>query len=332
MASRVILSQPEPQVFNVISLLLLSACGQFGNAYGDEVLPKAEQLEINLQIASDAAKSPADPEDWATFYEATRSVTEDVNGVIGFVLGTVALVVSTQQPSWVDDDKTQAMWGPYSDSGLDPTETGIMVTRLDDDSYDWTVFQVPNGGTVETDSVNIVTGHVNPGATAEVADGTFTLDYTAANALDPAVKLTGTWDVTYAYDESGVAAEVTADDYGWESWILRDATYAYIEDYAGAGEMDLAYTADVNGSGTTEIVTLKSRWQADGMGRGDAELREGDVSGDVTANECWGTDFKTSYWTDSFDLYDDQGSVENCAFAEAEYATEATVSETETTE
>lgn len=307
----------------MLSLLLLSACGNFGNEYGDEALPTAEQLEINMPIASDAAKSPSDPEDWAMFYESTRTITEDVNGMIGFVLGTVALVVTTQEPSWVDDSKTKAMWGPYSDSGLDPVETGITVEKLEDGGYAWSIFQVPNGGTVEADSVAIVAGNVETGATREAAVGSFLLDYSAANALDPSVRLVGKWDVTYAYDAEGVAATVAADDYGWEGLGYRDALYTYDEDYEGEGEMDLAYEADVNLSGTRETITLKSRWQADGMGRGDAQIIDGDVEADVKMNECWGTDFMTSYWTDTIELYDVVGVESDCAFAEAAYADES---------
>ena len=316
----------------MFSLLLLSACGDFGNEYGEDMLPTSDQVAINMPIVSDADKSPADPEDWAMFYESTRTVTEDVNGMIGFVLGTVALVVTTQEPSWVDDDKTKAMWGPYSDSGLDPVETGITVEKLEDGAYAWTVFQVPNGGTVETDSVVIVDGHVDPGATREAASGAFTLDYSAANDLDPSVHLVGGWDTTYAYDDGGVAASVIADDYGWEGLGYRDAVYTYVEDYEGAGEMDLAYEADVNGSGTKETITLKSRWQADGMGRGDAQILEGDIAAAVTASECWGTDFKTSYWTDSIELYDEVGEQGACTFAEASYADEASFTEVEAVE
>jgi hypothetical protein len=308
----------------MLSLLVLTACGQFGTSeYGDDLLPTEDQLKINMPAASDSAKSPQDPEDWAMYYDATRNVTAHVNGMITFVLGSVYLVTHTQKPSWVDEDKTQAMWGPYSDSGLDPTETGVMVMKNEDGSLSWTVFQVPNGGTVEADAVNIVEGEVDAGSTRDDASGRFALDFTTANSLDPAQNLVGTWAVEYAYDAEGVAAVASAEDYGLENGARWDAVYAYDEDYEGAGEMDLAYNADVNASGTDELVTLKSRWQADGMGRGDATIAGGDVAREVTSSECWGTDFKTSYWTDSIGLYEEVGEESVCAFTPASYADEA---------
>lgn len=308
------------------TLLALAACGQLGNDYGTDALPTEEQLHVNMPVASSAAKSPSDPDDWATYYEGTRNVTEHVNGMITFVLGSVYLVTHTQRPSWVNDEKTQAQWGPYSDSGLDPVETGVWVTRNDDGSTTWAVFQVPNGGTVEADAVTIAEGQVNAGSTRDDASGSFGVDFDAANALDPAVHLAGSWTVEYAYDADGVAAVATASNYGWEDWPRIDAQYDYDEDYTGAGTMDLAYNNDVNRSGTDELVTLRSRWQDDGMGRGDATITGGDVTRDVTSSECWGTDFKTSYWVDSIDLYEPVGDESACAFTPAEYADGASFS------
>lgn len=309
--------------------LLLSACGfnDRASAFGEDIIPTEDQLLINMPVASDAAKSPDDPSTWARYYEDTRNITESVNGVIKATLGMTWAVVATQQPSWTDEGKTEAMWGPYKDSGLDPVSVGVYVKRNADESYAWTVFMVPNGGTVEADAVNIIVGEVAAGATREEATGKFVIDFTAANAMDPAINLVGTFATEYSYDAEGVSALVVTDDYGLENLQKYDAIYDYDEDYGGAGEMDLAYLADLNLSGTEEIVTLKSRWQADGMGRGDAKILAGDLgAGEVTASECWGTDFLTSYWVDSIDLYAPVGEVSACAFADASYADEASFS------
>lgn len=314
-----------------MTLLLLSffACGlrDDSSAFGEDIIPEEEQLRVNLPIASEAAKSPDDPTTWATYYDTTRNVTESVNGVIKFVLGTTALVVTTQEPSWTDEDEQKAIWGPYKDSGLDPVSTGVYVVHNEDGSYAWSLFQVPNGGTVEEDAVAIVLGEVDAGSTREEATGRFTIDFNAAAALDPAVHLVGTFSTEYGYDAEGVSALVMTDDYGFDVGPTWDAMYDYDEDYTGSGEMDLAYLADLNGSGTDEIVTLKSRWQADGMGRGDARILEGDLAvSEATASECWGTDFLTSYWVDNVDLHDPVGEESVCAYTPASYAEEASFS------
>lgn len=308
-------------------LLTLVACGYHASdfsEYGDDAIPTEEQLTINLPIASDGATSRTSAgTEWAPYYDATRNVTETVNGMIKFVLGTVGYV-TTLTPSWVDDAQTQAMWGPYSDSGLDPVSTGLWVTRNDDESYTWAIFQVPNGGSVDTDAVTIVAGQVDAGSTREDATGQFVVDFTTANTLDPAENLVGAFGVQYDYDADGVAAVASFDEYGYENGQLYTAAYEYSEAYEGEGQMDFAWLADVNSSGVDELVALRSRWMADGSGRGDAFVTGGDISIDAaTANNCWGTSFTTTYWADNVGYRDPEGSEDQCVYASADYAEEA---------
>ncbi len=307
----------------ILALSLLACRNLAGSEYHDDILPLQEQLEINL-AGSDAEKSPSDPEDWASYYAATRNVTSTLNGMIAFVLGTVGNITSTVEPSWTNEDKTKAMWGPHSNSGLDPNKTGLYVIANEDDSYSWALFFVPNGGTVEDDAVPIVAGEVEAGARRDEATGMFAIDFTTANRMDPAVGSVGAFAVEYAYDADGVEALASMAAFGTDGGELHDAAYHYDEDYAGSGTMDLAWLDDVNATGTDEIVTLQARWTEDGMGRGDAMVQGGDLGADnVTASECWGTDFKTSYWTDSIGLYDTVGEESACAYTPASYSEEA---------
>lgn len=301
----------------------LIACGNWSNTFGDEALPTQDKIEINLPIASSSATARSTgPTEWAPYYDMTRNVTETINGMAGWVLGTVGYV-TTLQPSWVDDGKTTAMWGPYSDSGLDPVETGLYVTKNDDGSYTWSIFQVPNGGDLSTDAISVVAGEVDSGGTRDDQTGRFYVDFTAANALDPAQNLVGTFGVDYDYDALGVAGVASFEDYGYEGGESWNAAYFYDEDYEGEGEMDFAWLDDVNGGGVDEILALRSRWQADGAGRGDAFVTGGDLAVDtVTANNCWGTSFTTTFWSDSIGYREAEGDESACVYAEADYAEE----------
>lgn len=316
--------------------LVLTACtalsgtpgGDAGSVYHEDVLPREEQVRIDFPADQGAsAKAEGEVSAWARYYVATRETTEHVNGLIAYILGTVSFV-TTLEPHWLDAEAKVAVWGPYSDSGLDPVETGLWVQAEDDGSYTWAIFQVPNGGDIETDSVVIVAGEVDSGATRTVASGAFVADFAAASSMDPAVELTGDFAVEYAYDEEGVVASAGFEDYGWADGGERiDALYAYAQDGEGAGTMDLAWLDDLNVTGTEELLTMRSRWQADGQGRADATISNGDLGVEVvTASECWGTDFSTTFWSDSLAYYESEGSVDACAFAEAEYATEASFS------
>ncbi len=311
----------------ILALTLLSACG-FRNVespYHEDLLPTEEKIRINLPIDGAAAKG-AESGEFARYYQVTRAVTEHVNARITFVLGTVAYV-TTLEPQWSDSDERTAVWGPYSDSGLDPVEIGLWVREEDDASYSWAIFAVPRGGDVEADAVPWIAGVVDAGSTREAASGQFAIDYTTAASMDPAIRETGMWAVEYSYDEAGVAAVVFADDYGAVGGELIDAAYAYDQTYDGAGELDLAWLADVNGTGVEEIHALRTRWEASGDGRSDAILTGGDLGVDaVYASECWGADFETAYWTDTIGLYEPVGDVSACAFAEQELPTEASFS------
>lgn len=314
-------------------LLVLAACnlpgaGDDGSAFHDDVLPREEQVRIDFPEEGASAKAEGEVTTWARYYVTTREVTEHVNGLIAYILGTVSFVVATQEPRWSDTEANVAVWGPYSDSGLDPVETGLWVKAEDDGSYSWAIFQVPNGGDIETDAVIVVAGEVDAGATRDVASGAFVADFTTAASLDPAVGLTGAFAVEYAYDEDGVVASAGFQEYGAADRGERiDALYAYAQDWEGAGTMDLAWLDDLNVTGTDELLTMRSRWQADGQGRADATISGGDLGVEaVMASECWGTDFATSYWSDSIGYFESEGSVDACAFAEAEYATEASFS------
>lgn len=284
-----------------------------------DVLPTEEQLRINLPTDTTTAKEFTTTDEMAPYYSTTRSVTEHVNGMITWVLGTV-YAVTKFPPSEKTDNR--AFWGPYSDSGLDPVETGLWVERAADGSHTWAIVFISR--TDASEQVPVVAGYIEPGSTRLDAIGSFVVDFDTAASLDPAVAQVGTFAVEYDYDSAGVAAVALFEDYGAEGGQLYDAAYAYTEDYTGAGSMDLAWLEDINGAGAEELATLRSRWQADGAGRGDAVLSGGDLGSTVvTASNCWGTAFTTTYWTDTANYQPTVGVESDCAFTPAEYAEES---------
>lgn len=304
--------------------MLLSLIACFATSpYGDDVLPLEEQVRVNLPTDPAAAKTASDPDvPYATFYSMTRNVTEDVNGMIAFVLGTVGFV-TTLRPSWVDEEARTALWGPYSDSGLDPVETGLFVTQNDDGTTSWVIFQEPPGSDPSVDAIAVVTGEVDAGSRRTDATGRFVVDFDTAASLDPSVNLVGNFAVDYDYDRNGVAAIASFTDYGVPALPKIDAQYAYTEDYEGSGSMDLAWLEDFTADGVEDQGTMRSRWQADGQGRSDAKITDAVDAREVVASECWDHTFARVYWTDSLGLQPNEGEVGACAYAEAEYATDA---------
>lgn len=307
--------------FSLVSLLACSGAGTPASEYHEDLLPQEDKLKINLPV-DDASKANTE-NGFAEYYATTRVVTEHVNGLITFVLGTVGYV-TTLEPQWSDTDANTAVWGPWSDSGLDPVETGLWVRSEDDGSYSWAIFQLPKGGDIETESVVVVAGIVDAGSTRDDASGEFYVDFNTLSEMDPAVRAGGEFAVEYAYDVDGVIASAAFDDYGDLDGERYDALYSYDEDYAGAGSMDLAWLQDINANGTEELHVMRTRWLATGDGRSDAALSGGDLGETAAyASECWGSDFSESYWSDTVGYQEPVGDVSVCAFADQELPTEA---------
>ncbi len=308
------------------TLALGVACEDLGQDDGDadtmvDVLPQEADLRVNIPVSASTAKGDGD---WASYYVVTRQVTEHVNGMVKGVLGTVWYVVDNFEPTWSDVETNQAIWGPWSDSGLDPVETGVWVRAEDDGSHTWAIFQVPRGGNIEDDAAAIVAGVVDAGASSESSSGIFVFDFDLAAEMDPAVDESGVFYVEYVKDPDGVAAVAAFEDFAEGSDAAINAIYAYDQDAAGGGEMDLAFLEDVGGSSEVELVTLKTRWTATGEGRADAAVVEGDLADSgVVASECWDDSFETVFWWDSIGFGEATGEEADCFFADAEYASES---------
>jgi hypothetical protein len=276
-----------------------------------EVLPD-DRIQISLPIAWDA--KDAGTRDWAVFYLMTAEVTEDVNGFVGSVLGTLTTITS-YPPSSVDESGLTATWGPWG-KGLDPVSTRLDVTHdTTEGDYLWTLLEWPRDGE-ESSATSVVDGQIDAGATHEASTGRFTVDFTAMNAMDPTVNATGIFDVDYDIGPDEVSGTATFTDF---SAGMQDASYAYDQSAAGDGVMDLAVNVDVNANGVMEILYIRSRWLASGAGRSDVYVTAGDFGEAVhTASECWDTSFERSYFVASYSTVV-EGDLATCVFADADY-------------
>ena len=86
--------------------------------------------------------------------------------------------------------------------------------------------------------------------------------------------------------------------------------YVYDENEDGSGDFQFAIDADFEDSATTahEQALIRSRWLPTGAGRGDAMVSGGDLADvEVSATECWDTQFRRVFYTDSAELAADRG-------------------------
>jgi hypothetical protein len=281
------------------------------------VLPD-ERVLVNLPVDVDAAARTGE---WSQYYLFTAQVTDDVNGIVGFVLYLVDTI--TEYPASSSSEDT-AVWGPFADS-LDPAETQLWVTHdVETDAWTWGFDQRAKNDEAAV-WVTVVAGEVDPGATEEASRGRFAVDWTTMSTLDPNVGAVGMFYSEYDIATTGVTASAAFDAVGFAGGEPVDALYLYEQVESGEGAMDLAYLADVNpgsGTGAEEVFVVRSRWQPTGAGRADATVSGGDLGSVVgTASECWDTSFQSAYYIDNYTPIE-QGDASACVFAEAEYSDE----------
>ena len=295
---------------------LAAGCFMQADSELSEVLPD-DRIQVNMPLASELAKD--DTKEWSTFYLWTAEVTEDVNWMAGIVLFWVDTITTHHRPSYVNQDQSEAIWGPWSEGALDPVQTQLRVNHdLETDAYAWGFERWPKEQTVD-DAVSVVFGEVDPGATRDASSGRFEVDFDSINEMDPTEEATGTFTVDYDIDLDGVAATATFEDFGPDD---IDADYAYEQIHDGEGSMDLVVEADLDpssGAGMSETLAIHSRWLADGSGRADVVVSGGDLGEQVGyASECWNSSFEAVYYVEDHTGYE-EGDASLCAFDSPEY-------------
>ncbi len=277
-----------------------------GPAGLEAALPTSEQLSIKLPEGQ--ARTIGET---AEFYGWTRNITRSLNGSSAWVLVLLHSIV--QYPVTTVDGNVYT-WGPWGGTGLDPAEYKLVVTELTNGTFEYQLAGRPRGssGAFET----VISGTAIPGATDTTGKGQLLLDFDAAERVNP-IDNDGKGQLTMKYDFAARTLELDANTV--EDGRPATAHYAYKDQADGSGDMVLGLRANANAGAGLETITLRSRWQANGAGRGDARAAGGEVGQEVTASECWSNLFKRVYFvSESGMLGATEGNVADCAFAAAD--------------
>jgi len=296
----------------IAALALFAACTPEEQAVEDysQILP-GEELLVDLPAARRAAGDPSG------FLAETTTVATDVNTFIGDTLDAIGAITEFE-PTWADDGADKVVWGPWADAGV---EGMLAVERFEDDHYEWALLGRPEGA--DDDAwVGLIGGEVDPGATETTGSGTFGVDFDAWTARDPALGATGMFVSTYDVRDDGTDAEAAFENFS-DPTISEpiNAGYRYGEG-ADGGYMDFAYEANIDDGGMPETVILRSRWVADGAGRGDAYFTGGDLGALVyQVSECWDSAGVVVFDENNAELTT-TGDVSACAYAEPQWSEE----------
>lgn len=292
------------------SLFALSAAGclqQDQRPEGlEQALPTAEQLSIKLPEGQTRAVGQL-----AEYYTHTRNITRTLNGSSAWVLILIHSIV--QYPVTTVDGNVYT-WGPWGE-GLDPAEYKLVVTAKPDGTFEYQLAGRPRNtqGSFET----VIAGTAIPGATETTGKGQLLMDFDAAERVNP-VDNDGKGQLTIEYDFAQRTLELDAVTV--ENNRPVTAHYAYTDTADGAGNMVFGMRGDAGGGAGLETLTLRSRWQAGGAGRGDARVTGGDVGqNETTASECWNDQFRRTYFiAASGMLGGSEGDAASCVFANAD--------------
>jgi hypothetical protein len=302
--------------------LPLVACVQQGSGKDiDAALPTSDQVSINLPANARAATSRVTAEQphvlgqTADWYVATRNVTTTFNGGSGLVLTLIHTIV--QYPVTTTSGKVST-WGPWSDA-LSPGEYKLDVTAVGDGTYTYQLSGRPKAQT-GADFQVIVDGNADPRAGDLQGNGSFSLDFDVAKAVDPTSATTGHVDVNYDLAKKHIDLTLASTD---ASGAPLTGDYAYDEAADGGGQMVFDVTGNAGGGPANEMISLRSRWQNTGAGRADARIAGGDLGTlTATASECWDTSFAETFYIDAVSngttLAASAGAATSCVFSDAD--------------
>lgn len=286
------------------------ACGE--ERRGDpEEFRRAAPSRQNLAIAlpEGGAALVSDSAGQAQLYVLTREVVRTVNGGLFFVGALIEAIIARPPTEF---DGSRAVWGPHTPP-LSPDTWRFTVMRSTG-GFEYVLEAKPKQAKDEG-YFPILSGRHEPRSLGGGL-GAFLIDWDAAQRLEAPPDEVGRAQYAYEREAAGdvdVGAQFRNVKDG-ETGALVDFDYRYVQQVGGIGSLDFALQKDLQGSGQEERFEVRSRWRADGAGRADARVSEGDLPVEVIAGQCWDDGFVSIWWQDSVEFKPTLGDESLCAF------------------
>ncbi len=251
------------------------------------------------------------------YFTDTVALSAVVNVSAAAVLGLLTAI--TDQPATnCDAASNTCTWGPGS-SALDANVYKLVVVKQGDGSFKYT-FSGQSKLTASGPFVAILTGTAIPSATAHVGSGEFIIDNDARATLPGGNGDSGKITVDYSNtSQLTISASATGVKDNNNPGQKLNVGYVYANHADGGGDLDVAF------KNLTSLATLSlhSRWQVSGAGRGDAKFTTGNGAITVTQSECWAaaaSGFTLGYLNGPNGI---SGSASACVFTDAQFGTVA---------
>jgi hypothetical protein len=336
---------------HLLCSLLLGVVGCNADSEYSDALPSSDQVaikvpqsaaQLNKMSASDGLGAQASALLGATseLYQITWGVSASVNTGTVLILGALHLI-ALQAPT--SRTATSRTWGPYAPGGLDPMSYRMVVTKLADGHFGYSLDASSRLAADPSQFLPLVDGEVTRGVKPGTGKGTMVLHFDNRRQLVPEACEDGTLAFDFDTTSDPVRNDVTLHQFAnanpKNALCNREkpveAAYHFDQDSAGSGNFVFSFTKDmVQPAGQSvaadENVTIRSRWQGSGAGRSDILVEGADVDaalaaaslpGPVTASQCWDTRFQTVFEASSpaqLDMFPNDGVSSACAFTSAQ--------------
>ncbi|MEW5851828.1 MAG: hypothetical protein AB2A00_23765 [Myxococcota bacterium] len=287
--------------------LLFTGCNQ-DQFNIQEALPEDKAVEIS--VPGESGSGQALVGERSAFYETTYNVSRGINGFVFFVL-SIARAITNEQPTRKEGNTWT--WGPSEPKGLERVQWRFQATKVEEGRFTFKLEGRPKGSSSESDYKVIFDGDVTRGEqNPNRGHGELGIYFDNAQAVEQKScgngnrdVLEGTARVKFAADTEPKAISVDFIDFrnrcDGDTVERQPAKYVYEEATDGSGNFQFQAHGNIHKATENkpliEEMTIRSRWLADGRGRSDVSIGEGEVPADmaaqsipgnaVTATECW---------------------------------------------
>ena len=322
---------------------LACGCGAGEDVDFSEGIPSQKMTQVNTPLKGSGAARESGSPGALTGTQAGRSVQGAVAGLYLLTAGSSALVNGTTAvilgalrevakfPTSVEGNV--AHYGPHT-GALSPTTWRATLTRTNGNLFSY-VLEGKAKDAADSSYVVVLSGQhtASRGQGAQgYGHGTFLIEWDKAGALPDVDRNAGTAEFTYGKDSptDSLTVNVTynqafeSEGVGGKS-TATNAEYRYTEKPDTSGQFEFAVDGNMDwldmNRPAKERWTLKSRWQADGAGRSDAQVNGGDHGSAESMSECWSPNFASVFLVETFDPGAGYGAEASaCAYPSADFS------------
>lgn len=306
---------------SLVAFLCQAACGLPDDAEFRGAPPQPQQVTVafpgvsTMSIRPPKEETPPKAAEQASYYKLAQNMATLLNGSALQLLSVARVMVQLPATTRMGQSRT---FGPYAPGGTDPLTYRLVISKLGDAVFAYTLSaRGPSVGMTESEYLTVLEGAVTQGQSVGSGKGRMTVYFDNRRKLSPQSCEHGRIDFDFDSLGSPALLDITLSQSGSQNPQNRkckqdpprDGRFhaEHSEDSAGSFVFDAR--SDVHSGDSSrpmlETVLIHSRWDANGQGRADGKIADGEVTTDlrnagqteryVTFSQCWNEAGKVLY-------------------------------------